>query len=173
MFKKLVIVVGTAALVALLGLFVVGTVFAQGPASAPNRTPGAPSGGAWGRVCQGAGVVSDAVSKLLGLTSDEIYAERAAGKTLSQIANAKGVTDQQLIDAIVAGRQEVIAQAVKDGRLTQAQADWMLAKMKAIAPYQISNPFGPGAMRGRMGGGMGNGTCGQRATPAPSATPAQ
>ena len=67
------------------------------------------------------------------------------------------MTDQQLIDAIVAGREEVIDQAVKDGRMTQAQADWMLAKMKAMAPFQITNPFGPGGMRGEMRGGMRGG----------------
>lgn len=173
MFKKLVVVVSATALVALLGLFVVGTTLAQGPGFAPNRAPGTTQGGAWGRVCQGAGVVSDAVSKLLGLTPEQIYTERTASKTLSQIANAQGVTDQQLIDAIIAGRQEVIAQAVKDGQMTQAQADWMLAKMKAMAPYQITSPFGPGEMRGRMGGGMGNHGRGQWATPGSSASSTQ
>ena len=151
MFGKWMLAVGTLALVVVLGLFAVGSVFAQSPTATPD---GAPGGGAWGRVCQGAGVVSDAVSKLLGLTPEQISAERQAGKTLSQIAKEKGITDQQLIDAIVAGRTEEIAQAVKDGRMTQAQADWMLAKMKAMAPFQITNPFGSGGMGGRMGAGV-------------------
>jgi hypothetical protein len=151
MFKRLTTIVGAMVLISFLGLFAVGSVFAQGPTPTPPQTPWQ---GAWGRVCQGAGVVSDALSKLLGMTPEQIYAERSAGKTLAEIAKDKGVTDQQLIDAIVAGRAEVIAQAVKDGRMTQAQADWMLAKMKAMAPFQISNPFGPhGGMRGgHMGG---------------------
>ena len=188
MFGKWMLAVGTLALVVVLGLFAVGSVFAQSPTATPD---GAPGSGAWGRVCQGAGVVSDAVSKLLGLTPEQISAERQAGKTLSQIAKEKGITDQQLIDAIVAGRTEEIAQAVKDGRMTQAQADWMLAKMKAMAPFQITNPFGPGGMGGRMGargqgqfggergamgggmrGGMRGGQSAPWCTPVPSTTPA-
>jgi hypothetical protein len=39
-----------------------------------------------------------------------------------------------LTDAMLAGQQEVIAQVVADGRLTQEQADWILAKTEAIAP---------------------------------------
>ena len=162
-------------LVALLGLFAVGAVTAQGPTQTPRT-------GAWGQVCQGAGAVSNAVSDLLGLTPAQIQAERAAGKTLAQIAAAQGITDQQLIDALVAGRADAIAQAVKDGRLTQAQADWMLAKMKAMAPFQIANPFTPGAGRGMMGagscgsqgggfrgrmGGAGRGQWSAQPTPAP------
>jgi len=157
MIKRIAAVVGAAALVGVLGLFVVGTVFAQGPAPTP-ATPQTPWGGAWGGVCRGAGVVSDAITSLLGMTQDQIYAERSAGKTLSDIAKEKGVTDQQLIDAMLAGRQDAINQAVKDGKLTQAQADWMIARMKAMAPFQITNPFTPGAGGagcGPMGGGRG------------------
>jgi hypothetical protein len=173
MFKRLATIVGAIALVSLLGLFAIGSVLAEGPT--PTPVPQTPWNGAWGRVCQGAGVVSDAVGKLLGLTPEQIYAERQAGKTLAQVAKDKGITDQQLIDAIVAGRTEEIAQAVKDGRMTQAQADWMLAKMKAMAPFQITNPFGPGGMRGRMGGGMGGGMRGGgfHTGAAPWATPTQ
>jgi hypothetical protein len=152
--KRLFAVVGAAALVGMLGLFVVGTVFAQGPTPTP-AAPQAPWGRAWGGVCRGAGVISDAVAKLLGMTQDQIYAERAAGKTLSDIAKEKGITDQQLIDAMLASRQEAIEQAVKDGRITQEQADWMIARMKAMAPFQVTNPFAPGAGCGGFGGMRG------------------
>lgn len=163
MVRKLVTVLGTAIVAGVIGLFVVGTVFAQGPTATPTA-PQTPWGGAWGGVCRGAGVVSDTITKLLGMTEDQIYAERSAGKNLSDIAKEKGVTDQQLIDAMLASRQEVIDQAVKDGQITQEQADWMLARMKAMTPFQLSNPFGPGAgMRG------GCGRWGQ-AAPTPSAT---
>lgn len=180
MIKKVAAVAGAAVLVGVLGLFVVGTVFAQDPAPttspATPPAPQAPWGRAWGGVCRGAGVVSDAITKLLGMTQDQVYAERSAGKTLSDIAKEKGITDQQLIDAMLAGREDAINQAVANGQLTQAQADWMIARMKAIAPFQITNPFtpgtagtGPGPMgagRGPRGGGFGpmgggRGPCGQ------------
>jgi len=97
--------------------------------------------------------VSDAVTKLLGMTQEQIYTERQAGKTLAAIAKEKGITDQQLIDAMTAGQKQVIEQAVKDGRLTQAQSDWMLGRMKAMMPFMLNNPFTPGQWHGGVGAG--------------------
>lgn len=155
MIKKFLMFASLALAVGVIGLFSVGEVYAQSPTPTPPPEAQTPWGYAWGRVCQGAGVVSDAITGLLGMTQEEIYAERAAGKTLSEIAAEKGVTDQQLIDAMLAGQQEAIAQAVEDGRLTQEQADWMLARMGAMAPFALSNPFGPGGMRGGWHGRWG------------------
>ena len=159
MIKKFLMFAGLALAVGIFGLFSVGEVYAQSETPSTPVESQTPWGHAWNRVCQGAGVVSDAIAELLGMTQEEIYAERLEGKTLSEIAAEQGVTDQQLIDAMLAGQQEVIAQAVADGRLTQEQADWMLAKMEAMAPYKISNPFGPGGMHaaGGMTGGMRGG----------------
>jgi len=154
MIKKLTMIATTAVVVTVLGLFMVGTAFAQAPTPPAQNTLQTPWGHAWGRVCDGAGVVSDAITKLLGMTQEQILAERQAGKTLADLAKEKGVTDQQLIDAMLAGRQEAIAQAVTDGRLTQAQADWMLEKMTAMAPFQLTNPFAPGGF-GHGGAGHG------------------
>lgn len=158
MIKKFATVMGTLTVITLIGLFVVGTAFAQAPTPTTPTVPQTPWGYAWGRMWGGATVVSDAVTKLLGMTSEQIYTERAAGKTLVDIAKEKGVTDQQLLDAMLAGQKQVIDQAVKDGNLTQAQADWMLERMKAMAPFTLSNPFTPGGfgggpmMRGMRGG---------------------
>ena len=155
MLKKVTIAIGTLLTVSVLTLFTVGTVFAQAPTPPSPGTPQTPLGNAWGRVCNGAGVISDAITNLLGMSQEELYAERSAGKTLSEIAQEKGVTDQELIDAMLAGREEVVNQAVQDGRITQEQADWMLEKMKATTPFMLSNPFGPGGMGGMRGGGHG------------------
>ena len=172
MFKRIVTVMGTVMVVSLVGLFVVGSAFAQGPTPPTTTTPQTPWGHAWGRVCDGASVVSDAIAKLLDMTPEQIYAERQAGKTLSDLAKAKGISDQQLIDAITAGRQEVIDQALKDGRITQAQADWLVSKMKAMAPFMLTNPFGPGGAGGFGHGGMGmRGGHGRWGGTSPQATP--
>jgi hypothetical protein len=151
MLKKVVALAGAAAVVAALGLYAVGTVFAQDPTPTPDAGP--PEGGAWGRMCRGAGVIGDAVAGLLGMAREEILTERSAGKTLSEIAKEKGITDQQVIDAMLAGQKEAIDQALADGRITQAQADWLLARAQAMAPFELSNPFGPrGGHRGMRGG---------------------
>jgi len=153
MFKKFVMVAVMLTIVSALGLFAVGTAFAQGPTPTP---PAPPFGGPfWGGVARGYSVMSDAITKLLGMTVQQIYDARAAGKTLSALAKEKGVTDQQLIDAMLAGQKSVIDQAVKDGRITQAQADWMVARMKATAPFMLTNPFSPAARGGWRGGWHG------------------
>lgn len=171
MIKKFATVMGTLTVITLIGLFVVGTAFAQSPTPTTPTVPQTPWGYAWGRMWGGVNVVSDAVTELLGMTEEQIYTERAAGKTLVDIAKEQGITDQELLDAMLAGQQQVIDQAVKDGNLTQAQADWMLERMKAMAPFTLSNPFTPGGFGGgpMMRGGMRGGF--NRWAPAPE-TPA-
>ncbi len=164
MLKKITIVIGTLLVVSVLALYVVGNVFAQAPTPASTATPQTPLGNAWGQVCNGAGVVTNAIAKLFGMTPQDLYSEHSAGKTLSDIAKEKGVTDQQVIDAMLAGRREVVTQAVAEGRITQAQADWMLAQMKTMAPAMLNN-----AGMGRMGAG-GHGPMGRGTPPWVSAT---
>ncbi len=162
---KKVLSVGLALLVvSMAGLAVVGAVSAQGPEAAPTPQEGTLWGRAWGHMRAGMGAISEVISELLGLTPEEIHAEREAGKTLAEIANEQGITDEALIEAIVAGRTEAIEQAVADGTLTQEQADWLIAKAEAMAPFQITNPFAPGQFRGMMRGsfmrgGFGRGVC--------------
>jgi len=171
MIKKLVALMGTVTALTLVGLFVLGgTAFAQAPTP---TTPVTPWSYAWGRMWGGATVVSDAVTKLLGMTQEQIYTERAAGKTLADIAKEKGITDQQLIDAMLAGQKETIDQAVEDGQLTQAQADWMLERMQAMAPFTLDNPFMPGGFGGgpMMRGGVRGGFNRWGTAPAPSPNP--
>ena len=69
----------------------------------------------------------DAVSGLLGITSDELKTELRAGKSLAEIATEKGVDTQKVIDAIVAEMTEKVNEKVAEGKITQDQADRMLA----------------------------------------------
>jgi hypothetical protein len=158
MVKRVLMVVSVLAVVSVLGLSAVGIAFAQGPVPTPPAPWGGQGGRFWGGVANGYTVMSDAITKLLGMTWQQIYDARASGKTMSDIAKSKGISDQKVIDAMLAGQKSLIDQALKDKRITQAQADWMLARMKAMAPFALTNPFGPGAH-----GGMGHGPWG--ATP--------
>lgn len=128
MSKRLKILAGAALLVALLGVVVAIPAFAQ----PPTPTPGAPCGGGRGFGFWGGGSWTefDAAAKALGMTPEQLFAELHAGKSLSDIAQAKGVDLQKVYDAMNADRIEAmkasIQQAVTDGTLTQAQADWLL-----------------------------------------------
>jgi hypothetical protein len=142
MKKKLLIGAGVALIVLLLaGLGGVAFVFAQEP------TPPVPSGGhggGWGHGGFGPGdfgwagggqwTVFDTAAEALGMTPEELFAELHAGKSLDEIAEAKGVDVQTVHDAMNVARDEArkqaIQQAVEDGRLTQEQADQMLEKQE-------------------------------------------
>jgi len=172
--KKVVMIVGVTLLVCAMALGLTGVIAAQEPEETTPSTESV-AGRAWGHIRDGAEVVSQAVQDLLGLTRAEIHAQRVEGKTLSEIAAEQGVSEDGLIDAIVAERTELIEQAVADGELTQEQADWLIARAKALAPFQVTNPFSPGEMgrgAGRlMGHGPRGGEFGRGLCPCPEATP--
>jgi len=166
--KKTIIILGSvvSAVVVLsaIGLFAVGTALAQTPAPwtgipmmAWNHAGSCGGDYGGGCVISGTDTLRDAVAETLGVTTEQIYAERAAGKTLAQIAADKGVSEQQLTDAIVAALKQVTDQAVQDGRITQAQADWVQTLSKTMVPLMLNAPLGPGGMQGFGGRGHGRG----------------
>ncbi len=179
MNKKLGIVLGAVIAVGLIASALVGGALAQGTTPQTQATPQAsqPKAGP-------ADGMSD-IAKLLGMTFDQIWAERVQGKTLADLAKEKGVDAQKLVDALVASQKTMVDQAVTDGRYTQAQADKWLEWYEQEAALQLTEPYGPGfgmgGMRGGPGGhgrpgGMGGpGLMGQNGgtLPQPQATPTQ
>ena len=116
----------------LVALIVVGAVgatigYAQGaPLNLPlnGRGPGEGHGFGLGQP------ELEAAAKALGMKTSELTTALQAGKTLEQLASEKGVDIQKVKDAInAAHRDEVraqIKQAVTDGKMTQAKADWLV-----------------------------------------------
>jgi len=107
----------------------------------------------------------DAIAKLLGLDRTDIMRQRMAGKSLADIAKAKGVDREKLTATMIATRKARLDAAVKAGRLTQAEADKILDAYKKAIDARITNtaPCTPGAGRGGAGGcGLGGagGGCG-------------
>ena len=98
----------------------------------------------------------------LGMTQADLIAQLQGGKTIAQVAGEKNVALDTIVSVFVATRQAHMAQAVAAGRMTQAQADAMLATMRANVTARLSQPWspqGPGdgvcdhAGSGRMGSG--------------------
>jgi lambda repressor-like predicted transcriptional regulator len=149
MNKKLRIVLGAVVAVGLIASLVVGAALAQGSAS-PLATPQA-------RTQPQAGPADgmNGIATLLGMTPDQIWAERVQGKTLADLAEEKGVDTQALVDALVASQKTMLDQAVSDNRLTQAQADKWLEWYKQAAALQLTEPYGPGFGFGPPGGVRG------------------
>ncbi len=107
---------------------------------------GGPGGGGHGP--RGARI--EAVATALGLTPEELRAEVTAGKTIAEVATANGVAVQSVIDALVTDAKDHIAQAVTDGKLTQAEADTKLAEVEQRITDMVNNPL-PARGAGRGG----------------------
>lgn len=89
----------------------------------------------------------DDVEKMLDMTHQDLYNQMAAGKSLAQIAAEKGVTEQQLVDGIMAGRKAALDEAVAAGRMTRNQADAMLGYMQNNLKTMVNTPgMGLGTM---------------------------
>jgi len=173
--RLLLLVGGVLAALLLVGLIGVAVVSAQDPtpeSTAPSARLGAgptdrpeagPSGwhaGGRGRGGLGPGLLGggnrwtmfDTAAEALGLTPEELFAELHSGKSLEEIAEAQGVEMTAVQDALNAAqaeaRQEAIKQAVEDGKMSQAQADWLLEGLE--------QGFFPGGRGLGFGGRWGN-----------------
>lgn len=122
----------------------------------------------------------NAAAKALGMTTTDLTTALQT-KTLLTIANEKKVDVTVLRTAIADAEKAAIDQAVKDGKLTQAQADTMKANIK---PENIDlNRFGfggrggpnglsaPNGLGGRNGFGNPNGLGGRGSAPNGNGTP--
>ncbi len=144
--------VGTVAMVlAAVSLLVVSTsAFAQTPAG------GGPGGGGRGMGGGMGGPQNSLVAiaaQVLGLDQTDLVATLNSGKTIADVAKEKGVALDKIVDAFVAARKPALDQAVTNGRMTQAQADAMLATMRTNVTTQLSAKFQP------RGYGDGTGVC--------------
>jgi hypothetical protein len=148
--KKWQFMVGTVvALGAVLSLSV--AAFAQGPQpgkGAPQgvgigRGPGAGYGFRFG---PNGGSLVDVTADVAGIGAQDVAAELRTGKTFAQVAAAHGKTAEDLVNAFLSERQDVLKQAVADGRLTQAVADTMLATMKTNVEQHVNGTWQPRGM---------------------------
>jgi len=162
---------------AVAGALLLGATLVSGASAQPTPIPGAPAAGfgpgygMMGGFGPGAaassgtnGAVHDAIASALGITSQELWDARAAGKTVAELAAEKNVPLQTVVDAAVAAHSAELDAAVQSGTLTQAQADALtqLTRSRIQAQFQTAAGFGfgygPGMMRGRgMLGGFGMG----------------
>ncbi len=153
--KKLIFV--AVALAVLAATFtVVGPAFAQTPNPQNPAQPGygygmgrGSRGGMGGQqFAHGEGFLHDemvaAFAAKLGVSVADLEKQLDAGQTVAQIAAAKGLTAEQFQTLWTEARAQALDAAVKSGKITQAQADWMKTR-------------GVGMMAGGMVRGRGAG----------------
>ena len=133
--KKTILIVALVAILAVaLGVFSVGAAFAQ---------DGTPPFGGHGPMMQNGGTgvlhtfMTTEFAKKLDLNVNDVNTRLAAGETMWSIAQAQGLSDEEISDLMLAARDEALNAAVEAGDLTQEQADWMSQHMQQMQAYGI------------------------------------
>lgn len=108
----------------------------------------------------------DAAASYLGLTEAELRTQLSEGKSLAEVAKAKGKSVDGLVAALVADEKKELDEAVSSGRLTREQADEMLENAEERLTDMVNGKLperglhrsgmGPSAMH--PGGPHGHGT---------------
>ncbi len=120
----------------------------------PAVRPGFGLGGAFGRL---GAIALDPVAKALGVSPADLKADLAKGQTIAQIAKAKSVDVNNLINTLVTDASKRIDAAVTAGHLKQAAADKLKAALKTEITNLVNNGFPKGPMGGFGFGGRGHG----------------
>ncbi len=81
----------------------------------------------------------DSAAEALGITADELRTELEGGATIAEVAAAKGVDVQTVIDAMVAGVKAHLDEEVASGEHTQAEADEKLADATQRITDSVNN----------------------------------
>jgi hypothetical protein len=103
-------------------------------AAKPERHgPGGPGGHGFGH-----GVGLDSAASAIGITEDELRTALQSGQSLAEIAQSHGVDPQKVTDALVADAKAHLDQAVASGKITQAEADQMLADITSRTSDAVS-----------------------------------
>jgi hypothetical protein len=121
--------------------------------------PGGPDGPGGGH---GFGGDLSTAAKALGLSEADLRTALQSGQTLAQVAKTRNVSVDTLVAALVKAEKARIAQAVTDGRLTQAEADTMLGDLSARITERVNST------RPDHGGGRGPGDSGSAPSPTPT-----
>jgi DNA polymerase III epsilon subunit-like protein len=102
----------------------------------------------------GFGADTAAAAKYLGLSESALRDKLRDGQSLADVAKAQSKDVQGLEDAIVASQKARLDKAVSDKKLTQSQADDILAKLKSHVDDLVNAKPGDRPDRGeRRGGG--------------------
>lgn len=163
--KKTILIV--ALVVLALGAVGVGAALAQGGQPPYTGRMGMMGNGGYGPMHD---YVEQALAAKLGITEADVEKELAT-KSMYQISLDHGIKQEDLVTFMNEVHTEAFAKAVKDGVMTQQQADWMLQRMQSRfdgnggcpmwngqngpAANGNANGYGPGMMRGNGGYGPG------------------
>lgn len=131
---------GVAAVAAAAPFAVAADSTAPSGTGQPNQSVHAPR--SWG------GILPTA-AQVLNMTPQQLAQELRGGQSIAQVAQSKGVSEQQVIDAVVQKISATLDQRVQAGKLTQEKSDQIKANLpdcvKKIVehngPWRNGHPF--------------------------------
>jgi len=126
------------------GLMVLGLLLLVGiPAAALAHGPDSEEGyyAAWGLWDP---PTQKRVAELLGLTPARLQEELEEGMTLREIAEARGVAPEQVVEAIMEPRRDLILLRAKYGYLSDSRAQDLIEELRGQAESLLDSPL-PGA----------------------------
>ena len=98
--------------------------------------------------------VESVLKDKLGMTDEEITAGLNSGKTMYDLAEEKGMTEDQFKAALLEERNKAVDKAVADGTITNEEGD----SLKETLKNNLDTCTGiPGQRIGKNGAGRGNG----------------
>jgi hypothetical protein len=101
------------------------------------------------------GAHAEVVTDLLGIDAETLRGALAAGSTLAEVAEANGVSAEDLVAALVDEAESRIAEHVEDGSLTQDEAATKLAELEARVAERVNTVGSAERMGGHRDGGRG------------------
>jgi len=105
-----------------------------------------------GRMQPGGPQVMDAAAEVLGMSVDDLMTELKDGKSLADVAAAKGISQEKLTADLLAQVKVQLDGLVGEGKLTQEQADSIYAQTESNIDQIVSDTSGLGGPCGPRGG---------------------
>ncbi len=87
---------------------------------------------------RGGGCNLDAVAEVIGIDVEELRAELDAGNSIADVAAANGASTDDVVDAILAEKEDRLDAKVESGRLTEEEADERLADAEERALERVT-----------------------------------
>ncbi len=123
------------------------------------KPQGGPGGDHGGRGHGGPGL--DTAATAIGISADDLRTALQGGQTIAQVAQAKGVDPQKVIDAIAAEMNKHLDEELASGEHTQAEVDQKKADVVQHATDMVNNAMPKGGPGGHGPGGRGQNGQGQ------------
>lgn len=110
----------------------------------------------------------DVAAKAIGVSTQSLLSDLKSGKSIADVAKAKGVSVQKVIDAMVASMKTELDSQVKAGRLTAEAAAKIKANLTKMITNQVNGTFARPNLHGMPSGPGGPGGFGGATTDAPT-----